>query len=209
MNYDRYTFTIDDKPWNEWEGFGKHSLSKDLFYFIALNFNEDNVLLEMGSGRVTALFDQMFKKVYSVEDQPEWLNKYHSNYIHSPIIPFSESYVQSLLKAGVDYNIAWYDPELLKEELETHNDYNFILIDGPCGIHGRYGFSKHIDIFKTDVPMIFDDVNRPEDVANYNETLKKLNKTGRIYKCSDGKMFGVVNWENLPNIDVFTDIEIS
>ena len=46
--------------------------------------------------------------------------------------------------------------------------YDLILVDGPGGWHhgwGRGGFFKHIDKFNTDVPMIFDDVNREEELT--------------------------------------------
>tara|TARA_Y100000034_G_C6824193_1_gene371471 strand:- start:174 stop:809 length:636 start_codon:yes stop_codon:yes gene_type:complete len=193
--------------WWEWKGFGQHSISTELFYFMLVNFDRESILLELGSGRTTELFSDMYKKVYSIEDSNAWVNKFHSNYIHSPIIYGSDSYKKSLLKIG-KYNKGWYDTQYLEKELEKYNDYDLILIDGPSGTIGRYGFSIHIDIFKVDVPMIFDDVNRFQDMANFKNALNKLNKTGRVFVCSDNKAFGVINWENLPNIEIFSELEV-
>jgi hypothetical protein len=190
--------------------FGRHSISWDLYKFIESNFDENNIMLEIGSGRTTKVFNEMFKGIYSIEDSKTWAFKYHKNYLHVPLIKYNQSerlmYFQNDLIR--DINKAWYDVEKLKQELKKYNDYTFILMDGPGGIYGRYGFTKNLDIFNGEVPIIFDDVNREEDMINYNDTLTRLNKTGKVFKCSDGQMFGVVNWESLPDIKKYKEVTI-
>ena len=68
----------------------------------------------------------------------------------------------------------WYDSDALKKQLPK--DYDLILVDGPPGTIGRSGFYKHLDLFRSNVPIIIDDVDRKEELV----LLKKLEiKTGR------------------------------
>ena len=90
---------------NEWEKiwkiirvYGSYSVDRELIDQM-LKLASSGTLLELGSGRATAIFAKHYK-VYSVEENPEWLNKYNSTYIHAPI------------KKG------WYDIDILKKELE-------------------------------------------------------------------------------------------
>ena len=55
-------------------------------------------------------------------------------------------------------NHKWYNTDILKGKLPDH--YDLILVDGPPGFIGRHGFYTHLDLFKTDLTIIFDDVHR-------------------------------------------------
>ena len=51
-----------------------------------------------------------------------------------------------------------------------------ILVDGPNGSFGRGGFLKHLDFFNTNVPIIFDDINRESERQLMIKVSEKLNK---------------------------------
>ena len=73
-----------------------------------------------------------------------------------------------------------YDVDVIKEKLI--DKYDLILVDGPNGKFGRGGFLKHIDLFNTNVPIIFDDINRD---AERQLMIKVSEKVGRKYQELD------------------------
>ena len=54
--------------------------------------------------------------------------------------------------------------------------YDLILVDGPNGAIGRGGFLKHLDLFNTNVPIIFDDINRKDELQMMVKVSEILNK---------------------------------
>ena len=60
--------------------------------------------------------------------------------------------------------------------------YDMILVDGPGGSYGRGGFFKYLDKFNTDVPILFDDINREAELDLMKCVSKKLNKPYHILK---------------------------
>jgi len=155
----------------EWDTTG-WSISKELFNHIRKILPEGSTMLELGSGWASGELSK-FYTLYSVEHEEIWLDQYETNYIYAPI------------------KNRWYDPEILAKSLPL--DYDLILIDGPPGPIGRYGFFTYLHLFKTDLIIIFDDINRKAEYKLMVDVAKKLGKNFRIYKDSFGKKYGIVD----------------
>tara|TARA_S200002703_G_scaffold138051_3_gene128148 strand:- start:530 stop:1045 length:516 start_codon:yes stop_codon:yes gene_type:complete len=117
-------------------------------------------ILEFGSGEGTTWLSDAGYTMFSVENQPEWMGKYprHTTYINCKIKYYDDEYTPP---KNIFNQRGWYDPDDLFPNLPKK--YDLILVDGPGGRWGRGGFYKHIDKFNTDVPMVFDDINRTQD----------------------------------------------
>jgi hypothetical protein len=55
-----------------------------------------------------------------------------------------------------------------------------LLIDGPTGYIGRYGFYKNAELFNTDLTMIFDDINRPAEKKLFNDMQELVHRKGFV-----------------------------
>ena len=155
---------------------GGFSISKDLFLYISKVLEQGKTILELGSGFGTGELAKYYK-MYSIEHNQEWLHKYNSTYIYAPIKDYK--------------TYSWYDVTALNRYLPQK--YDMILIDGPTGVIGRYGFFENLHLFNPEVLMIFDDVQREPELRLLKDVARKLNKSFAIYKCSDRKLFGVIN----------------
>ncbi len=82
---------------------------------------------------------------------------------------------KTILELGSGHGTDALSEEILKEKLDGL-DYDLILVDGPNGLIGRGGFLKHINLFNTQVPIIFDDINRESERQLMIKTSKLLNK---------------------------------
>lgn len=154
----------------EQEYFGGWSISQELFDYIRNNLESGKTILELGSGWGSGQLSEHYC-VYSVEHDEDWMNLYNTHYLYAPI------------KDG------WYDVELLKEQLpET---YDLIIVDGPPGIIGRAGFFMYLDLFKTDIPIIIDDINRQPEYELMLNLSEKLQRSYEIHE-SNKKQFGVL-----------------
>ena len=154
--------------------FGGWAIEESCFNLIKEILPEGKTILEMGSGYGTDILSKYYNMI-SVENQPEWVGKYNSNYIEVPIKNYEKDTIntEGLFKDEKESKytppdlpgehsltqIGWYDYKILNEKIKDLK-YDLILIDGPNGAIGRGGFLKHIDIFNTKVPIIFDDINR-------------------------------------------------
>ncbi len=172
------TIPITGEKWSPEEilrPFGGWSISKELFDFIRLILPEGKTLLELGSGWGSSQFSKHYT-VYSVEHNPQWLEKYNTHYIHVPI------------------KNKWYDPVILKAKLP--DNYDLILVDGPPGYIGRHGFCTYLDLFKTDLPIIFDDVHRKAEYSLMMQVGQKLQRDVTIFNFGQRKKkFGVILYE--------------
>jgi len=119
------------------------TISKELYACIKDTLSS-GIILELGSGEGTKLLCESYT-VHSIEHNPQWIGYAESNYIHAPIRQYP------------DYK--WYDID----KLGFLPDYDLLLVDGPTGSIGRWGFYKNIGLFNTDVPIILDDTHRPEE----------------------------------------------
>ncbi len=151
------------------------AISKDLFLYIYKLIPEDSTILEFGSGYGTNELARYFK-MHSVENDSRWVGKYNSTYIYAPIKHYG--------------HYKWYDIECVKDGLPHH--YDLILVDGPLGRIGRIGFFYNLDLFNCNVPIIFDDINRKDDLDLCKKVANKLNRTYQKISGVDGKAFGVI-----------------
>lgn len=150
--------------------FGGWAIDQEVLETIKTLIEPGSIILELGSGDGT--FELLkFYKVFSIEHDPKWVNKYHSTYIHAPI------------KNG------WYDAEIVKSQMPDH--YDLILVDGPPGNIGRGGFLTNLHLFNTSVPIIFDDVNRKPEYDLMQAVAQKVNKTFMVISTAK-KQFGIV-----------------
>lgn len=161
---------------------GSASMTKDCVEYIKKILPKGSTILELGSGHGTTWLADAGYKMYSVENQPEWFDKFpkHTTYINCRSKKYDEIYTKP---DGFDNDKAWFHPDDIFSNLP--DSYDLILIDGPGGFAhgwGRGGFWKHIDKFNTDVPMIFDDINRPSE----SDLMEKVSEyTGRDYYVVD------------------------
>jgi hypothetical protein len=131
------------------------SIELELFNWLELNIPKNTNFLEIGSGEATQFLLENWN-LTSIEENIEWVDKYNSNYIYSPI------------------KDNWYDLKIIKENINT--DFLTILVDGPA--YGeRNGFFKNIDYFLKLNPrfIILDDVHRDEDKLCYDRLINYFN----------------------------------
>ncbi len=153
------------------KNFGSWSISEKLFNYILSILPKNSTILEFGSGWGSGQLSKHYT-VYSIEHDKHWINRYNTHYIYAPI------------------KNQWYDIEVLKKELPK--SYDLILIDGPPGNIGRYPFYVNLSLFKTNVPLIVDDTNRPEEYKLITDVAKKLNRPFKIIRESKINTFGVI-----------------
>jgi hypothetical protein len=142
----------------------------DTFHnWILQNLPNDSTMLEFGSGPGTTRFVEKFK-VYSIEHDLKYVGvEPKSTYVHAPIT-FNSN------------NIKWYDENIVRNFIKDLK-YDLILVDGPLGSIGRSGIKNILDILKTEnIPLIFDDVNRPNEFKLMEEVSKILERKYEIYK---------------------------
>ncbi len=154
---------------------GGWAISKELFMYIYNTVEHGKNILELGSGSATQELAQYFT-MYSIEHNKIWLDKYETTYIFAPIKNYG--------------SYRWFNTVFLNK---LPKDYDLILIDGPPGPIGRYGFYHHLNLFNTNVTMIFDDVQRGAELRLLKDVARKLKKPYKIHYCKDGKRFGVIN----------------
>lgn len=150
--------------------FGGWAIDEEVYEAIKTLIKPGSTILELGSGDGTSELLKLYK-VFSIEHDQKWVNKYKSTYIYAPI------------KNG------WYDAEIVKKELPGH--YDLILVDGPPGNIGRHGFFTNLELFNTSIPIIFDDVNRKPEYDLMVAVAKQLNKQFTVFS-SKKKQFGIV-----------------
>ena len=159
--------------------FGGWAIDYECFNYIRQILPDGSTLLELGSGLATNEFAKHYK-VISIEQDINWVGKYNSTYIHAP------------LKQYVGLQYPWFDVDAL-QALKSMK-YDLILVDAPVAGSqkptSRHGFHHNLHLFNTEVPILFDDINRQGDYYNMVITANKLNKTYEVFKHS--KMFGIV-----------------
>jgi len=140
------------------------TISHTLIASIKHHVPADSVILEFGSGLGTGKLIRQGYSLLSVEQNFNFINKFHNNYCHATI------------KDG------WYDLEVLHKFLKD-KEYDAILIDGPTAPGSRMGILEaKIDLNKI---IFMDDTDRPED-----RELFCILSEGR--KSEDHGSFGVI-----------------
>jgi len=162
--------------------FGGWAIDESLALHIDTLIDPGCTILELGSGEGTIELIQHWE-VYSIEHDEEWLYKFETNYIHAPLKEHKP------LKHH-EGNI-WYDARVL-EVMLPKIDYDLILVDGPPGHRGG-GFVKYFDLFKHDVPIVFDDANLKRNWQVLRSISGRLKRPYTVYNCwNDEKDFGVI-----------------
>lgn len=151
---------------------GSVSISIECINFIKSILPIRSTILELGSGLGTVELSKWFK-MYSVENQFEWMNKFPdcTTYIPCRTLTYDDTFTAPKI---VGTQTAWYHPDDLFENLPK--SYDLILIDGPGGRYGRGGFFKYLEKFNTNVPILFDDINRKADLDLMIKVSQQLNK---------------------------------
>ena len=165
--------------------FGGVSMSENCFNYIRSILPSNKTILEFGSGFGTTQLGKHYE-MYSVENQPEWFDVYSelTTYINCR----SKMYDDEYNAPDIEGNKGWYHPDDLFPNLPEH--YDLILVDGPGGGKwGRAGFYKHIDKFNTNVPIVFDDIQRSPEF----ELMESVSKyVSRDYKILEDGCTGVI-----------------
>jgi hypothetical protein len=141
----------------------------------------NGTILELGSGEGTGVLAEHFT-MFSVEHDRDWTGKFKSTYIYAPLI------AHKAVSGFDDTEPVWYDPSYLRGELPEQ--YDLILVDGPP--KHRSGFIKYFDLFRSDVPIIFDDVQRTHDHTVMVKIAARLSKPYTVYACHESKHFGII-----------------
>ena len=155
---------MENKNLNDW------AISEELFDYVLNNLKPGSTILELGSGTGTIELCKHYK-VYSIEHDIRYVGLAPSTYIHAPITN------------------GWYNIDILKEQLPEH--YDMIIVDGPTGKIGRYGFLSNIDLFDISKPIIFDDTNRPDELKLVTDASNHLNKPFETFTSKD-KSFSII-----------------
>ena len=156
-------------------------IAKECIDKISTLISEGDTVLEIGSGPGTELLLEKWK-VISIENYEPMLGEYHDDYIYAPIVPFEDP--------KFPRSTGWFDTNHIKVGLKDR-DYDLIYVDGPAAFHGRGGFAVNISLFKDDVPMVFDDVNRRRDRDVMVNVANRLGRKWEMFPV-EGKKFGVV-----------------
>jgi len=169
--------------------YGGVSVSEDAVEFIKTILEEGKTIVELGSGPGSTVGLGKIYNLYSVENQPEWYDRFpeSTNYINCRSKKYDEEYA---VPSQFPNDKSWYHPDDLFPNLPK--TYDLILIDGPGGWShgwGRGGFFKHIEKFDTDVPMVFDDIQRPDELVLMKEVSKYV---GREYVILEDGVTGVI-----------------
>jgi hypothetical protein len=162
--------------------FGRWNIEEDTFLFIRKILPEGDTILELGSGETTGELAK-FYKMYSIEQNSRFLNRYNSTYIYAPIKPHKPV-------EGYGEKNTWYNARIIEKELKRIN-YDLLLIDGPSG--PRVGLLKYWNLFKQNVPVVFDDMSRLWEPKIAIDIANKMKKSITIYPTRTGKKpFGVI-----------------
>ena len=158
-------------------------MSEVMFRHILDVLPDGKTVLELGSGWGSSQLAKHYK-VYSIEHDSTYVGKYPDvNYIHAELDPYTE----------------WDDTDGLAGKLPK--DYDMIIVDGPSGgmvVNGeklktsRSGFNKNIDLFKTDVPIFWDDCHFIPAYNAFVELAIKLGRIPHLYVGDVTKSYGVL-----------------
>jgi len=160
---------------------GGWAISQEVVDTISEIIGSGDTILELGSGTGTGVLAEKFKMI-SVENNPDFLDIEDTRYIKAPIIEYEESPFPD--------ETGWYDHTILKAELPT--EYNLLLIDGPHGRIGRSGILLHLELFRSDRPVIVDDSHRDAESTLAENICKEWDMEMEIFTCGEESNEGVI-----------------
>lgn len=141
-------------------------IPKEAIEWILENIPKGSNILELGSGYGTEILSKSYK-MYSIEQNEDWLYKFDSNYIYATI------------------EDGFYCKESLKSIPKI---YDLLIIDGPTkSSGGRLGILDNLEYFYLECPILIDDTNRQDelDIANFLSVFTKRKvKTFEIHNKS-------------------------
>jgi predicted O-methyltransferase YrrM len=154
----------------------------EVLAYIRKTLPAGSTILELGSGTGTGWLAEDYK-MYSIENKSKYVGRENSTYIYAPLkeykIPKFPEQTQ------------WYDADILEKEMPKK--YDMILVDGPANT-GRGGFARFIHLFRDDVPILFDDIRRADEMRMALRVAHKLNRPLTIVthaKKNERNWFGV------------------
>ena len=165
---------------------GGWSISEEVVATISDLIKPNDIILELGSGAGTGVLAETYQMI-SVENNPAFLGIEDTRYIHAPIIDYDESLYTD--------ETGWYDYNILKAELPT--EYDLLLVDGPHGRIGRSGLLSHLDLFRSDKPVIVDDSHRIAESTLAENICKAWNMEMEIFRCGEESNEGLFFLKNL------------
>ena len=174
-----------------YDGWG---LCPETFLEIQKILPKGSTILELGSGSGTEVLSREYKMI-SIEDDPNFIGKYDSQYLSVPLIPYSKEKFPFMWDFFQE-DSHWYDPEVLKEEMENVGNYDLILVDGPKGYRG--GLLSYLDLFDLSKTVLVDDTH---DKFHYRKAEVISERTGRpiltlesVHATPDGvkKKFSII-----------------
>jgi len=153
-----------------YDGWG---LCPEAFVEIDKILTNGNVILELGSGAGTEVLSRKYKMI-SIEDDPEFIGKYNSQYLSVPLVKYEIEKFPFMWEFFKD-DSHWYDPFILKEKLADLQKYDLLLIDGPKGYRG--GLLSNLHLFDiSNIKVLVDDTH---DLFHLKIAEVISDKTGR------------------------------
>lgn len=167
--------------------FGGVLLDEALYSSVIETIPEGVTIVELGSGKISNLLSEKYD-LWSVEHDIKWVGVNNTKYIYAPLRPYSDAMYPTCT--------GWYDIEVLKEQLPK--EYAAIIVDGPVGgssddsLCGRGGFDTYFDIFRSNVPIFFDDVQRDNENRVLRRVARKLGLRSHEVYHEGKKMWAVL-----------------
>lgn len=172
--YQSYLKISNRWPLDDW------SITKECFDKIIEILPFGSTILEIGSGRSTGLLSKFYQMI-SLESNVDWINKFKSRYFHIPTKKMiSEKFGETI----------WLDKEKIQTVLKDLN-YDLLIVDSGGD---RVGIYDNINLFNTNVPIIFDDTMNDDYLKCANLVAQKLNKTVETFQCKRNK-YCVTWWD--------------
>lgn len=162
----------NDWPLDDW------SITKECFDKIVEILPFNKTILEIGSGRATQILSKFYNMI-SIESNPSWLNKYKSNYIYIP---------ETNMMSKEFGETKWLDINILQKKL-TNLNYDLLIVDSGGD---RVGIYDNFELFKKDIPIIFDDTMSEDYLKCATLVAKKFNYNINTFQCKRNKY--CVHW---------------
>jgi len=167
---------------------GGWSLDREVIEFILQK--KFNKILMLGSGPGSIVLAKAGVEVWAIEENPQYIlegvPKNH-HYIYCPLKNYKHNEHQ-------EYK--WYHVSQLK----LPKYYDLIVVDGPAYSENRFGFYQHFNLFKKDVDIIMDDINRTVEYKTLLLIGKRLGREFTVKNLYQRKQFGYMAYEKQHSI---------
>ena len=145
--------------------FGSMEFSTEFFESFKNHVPHGSSILEFGSGSSTKKLVDAGYRVFSIEENLEFVDKYGSEYLYAPIVD------------------DWYDVSAVRKFL-SDKKYSAVIIDGPA-YGDRFKILEHLGEIDISGWVFVDDIDRSND----RKIFDKL-KSQRTYE--DMGVFGII-----------------